>query len=79
MYDEVRHIWESLGWDISDGKGDELRGAHHFLRQILAVEAGVIEGAAFCPNADGKPLYTGESSLEVRLQTEAEAFMIGKS
>jgi hypothetical protein len=79
MYDEARHVWESLGWDISDGKGDELRGAHLFLRQILAVEAGVIEGAEFCPNGDGKPLYTDESSLEGRLLAEAEAFMVGKS
>lgn len=79
MYDDVRHIWESLGWDISDGNGNEMVGAHLFLRQILAVEAGVVEGAKFCPEGDGKPLYLDEYTMEEQLQAEAEAFMLGKS
>lgn len=75
-YDETKPFWELLGWDISDGKGEEMVCAHRFLRQILAVHSGIVEGAQFCPLADGKRILDAQDveSLEARLGAEAQAF-----
>lgn len=81
-FEQARPFWESIGWDVSDGQGDEMRGAHLFLRQIIAVASGVIEDATFHPAADGKPeerevadFDAQIQSMERGLEAEAQSFL----
>jgi hypothetical protein len=75
-------LWDVLGWDISDGKGNELICAHLFCRQIIAVEGSLIPGAHFCPEGDGLPAFDDEGRPIDRekawassLAADAERFM----
>lgn len=85
-FENSQAFWEAIGWDVSDGSGSEMLSADLFLRQILAVEAAIIEGAKFHPDANGKPLFDWHGnpmaksmSFEEKLQAEAERFLIGRT
>jgi hypothetical protein len=75
-WSESRPFWEAIGWDISDGRDEELISAHWFMRSIIVTARGLDEEAKFTPNATGKwPDQDDDLDLAERLQAEAEIFM----
>jgi hypothetical protein len=75
-------FWEAIGWDISDGRGNELVSAHYFARQIIACVGGLVEGAEFHPNGDGtaafdddgQPINRDQAWVDT-LETQAAEFL----
>lgn len=76
-------VWNMLGWDLANAKGEELFCAPHFTRQIIAVEKQLVKGAEFYPLADGtRPEFLKSDEdrrleaylLEEKLKQEAENF-----
>lgn len=53
-YSETDRKRKILGWDITDGAGNELQCAHFFARQILIAESGWIKGVKFMPDGSGR-------------------------
>ena len=75
-------FWTFIGWDISDGKGQELICSHFFARQIIAVARELVDGAKFTPDGSGIAAYDFDGSLvepeerwEQALQRQAERFL----
>lgn len=80
-YSETEQFWtQAMGWDITDGQGNELKCAHWFAAQIIICETGLVDGIAFTPDGNGKePVYEGrelsEEELAERLEDEVRAFL----
>lgn len=72
-------FWEAIGWDISDGRGNELVSAHWFMRAIIAAEGRLDEYARFTPDGSGRwpdaEDDEPDTSFADRLQAEADAFL----
>jgi hypothetical protein len=82
-YSESQPFWEALGWDITDGKGQELDCAHYFTKQIIIAESGWIEGIGLTLDGSGKePVHANaaeelsEEELTERLEREVQAFLL---
>lgn len=61
-------VWNMLGWDLANTKGEELFCAPYFNRQIIAVEKQLVEGAKFHPLGNGiRPDFL-KSDKEKRLE-----------
>jgi len=76
-------FWSALGWDITDGKGDELGSAIWFGRQIIALEGELVEGVKFHPYATGtlRDEEVEEQDVERwgdELRRQAEEWMKGR-
>lgn len=80
-WSQARPFWEAIGWDISDGGGDEHPYVHYFARQIVAAVRGAMLEAKFCPAGDGKASFDPwgdrldpERSMEDELNDEVARF-----
>lgn len=40
-YDQSKPVWDALGWDVSDGEGDEAYSLAYFGRQIVGATKGM--------------------------------------
>lgn len=80
-WDEARPFWEAIGWDISDGRGNEYPYAHYFTRQIIAATRSLMVEARFCPDGSGVAAFhpwggkiADEQQFETALQAEVDRF-----
>lgn len=82
-YSEARPFWEAIGWDLSDGEGDELACAHWFGRQIIALEGGLVGSARFTPDGTGSLAEDEDADDPERwgegLLSEVEEWLKGRS
>lgn len=82
-YAETRPFWEALGWDITDGKGNDLRCAHYFAKQIIIAESGWVPDVRFTPDGSGAELpiegpELTEEELAERLEQEVRDFFLNR-
>lgn len=77
--EEAQPFWAAIGWDLMGPDGRELDVADRFKRQIIATMRGLVEGAKFCPDGNGKPAYSifgerisGTEAFEQGLQADLE-------
>lgn len=80
-WEQARIFWDAIGWDLTDGNGEEHPHAHYFTRQIVAAIRGLMPEAQFHPDGTGKPAFDAwgdphdtDAGLEERLQDEVKRF-----
>lgn len=76
-WEEARVFWESHGWDLSDGKGNELVSAHRFMRPLIACLKELHEDAVFHPQANARRIERemSDEDMAERLKREADEFL----
>lgn len=52
-YADSAPLWAAMGWDVTDGHGNELMATEHFGAQIIATLKNLIPHAKFYPAGDG--------------------------
>lgn len=57
-YGQALPFWTAIGWDVSDGRGNELTCLHYFGCQIIAVAGELVDGAVLTLDGSGKPFDT---------------------
>lgn len=75
---EARLFWESIGWDVSDGNGNELISAHWFMRPIIAAVKELDEDAKL--TLDGSGVWKSENEIDLdalttSLEAQAQEFL----
>lgn len=77
--EQAQPLWHAMGWDLTGPDGRELDVADEFKRQIIACAKGLVDGAEFCPEGNGKPAYdydgnriSGTETFEQSLKAELE-------
>ena len=60
---ESEPFWTAIGWDISDGRGNELNCAYLFARQIIAVTGGLVDGAVLSLSGGAMAAYDDNGEL----------------
>lgn len=82
-YADAEPFWSAIGWDVSDGKGNELLSAHWFMRPIIAAIRELEDGGTFTPDGSGHwPVIEGDGAEEEirlaqisgRLEADVAAF-----